>query len=80
MVDAAVSLLVCGAIVTILLLLRVTFSDRRIDAAARQDFGAARGGGFNPVRFVTGLVLVVILSYIVLRLGSCFGASFLKGP
>ena len=75
MKDAAIALAVTGMIVVILFFTRTLLSGRKVDAAAEADFGEERRIVFNRTRVLTGILLIFILSFIVLRLGSCLDAS-----
>jgi hypothetical protein len=75
MMDAAIALGVATAIVAIVLVVRALLSGRRIDATAEADFGTERAWAFNRARILAGAVLIVVLAYIVLRLGACLHAS-----
>lgn len=75
MADSGLALLVGGGMVGIVLTVRALLSGRRIDAMARADDGTERRWAFHWPRLLTAFFLIVVLAYIVLRLGSCMHAS-----
>jgi len=75
MSDSALAVLVGGGIIGIVFTVRALLGGRRIDAVADSDFGTERGWAFNRARLLTAFLLIVVLAYIVLRLGSCMHAS-----